>query len=168
MKKAFTLVELLIVIIIIGILATIAIPQYNKMVVKSHSPEAFVILSGLAKAVFIYYQQVNDFPWADGTSVFTVAQDVDFDLPAQTSYWKFDSGSGSWGSQYVGKVKVSDTHIFFGGTYELKRLPASGKFIQFHAQDKSMESHKVRYALHVSGAVQSDETLDEWATWSGF
>ena len=62
MKKAFTLVELLIVIIIIGILATMAIPQYQKMVEKTQWAEATSNLGVVRKAVLVYYQQFGFYP----------------------------------------------------------------------------------------------------------
>jgi type IV pilus assembly protein PilE len=50
MKKGFTLVELIIVIIIVGILASIGLTQYNKVVEKSRAAEARMVLGTLRSA----------------------------------------------------------------------------------------------------------------------
>ena len=50
MKKGFTLVELIIVVIIVGILASIGLTQYNKVVEKSRAAEARMILGTLRGA----------------------------------------------------------------------------------------------------------------------
>ena len=61
-QNGFTLIELMIVVAIIGILAAIAIPQYNNYVARTQVAEAFALLGPVKQALTLYYQENGDFP----------------------------------------------------------------------------------------------------------
>ena len=54
-KKGFTLIELLVVVLIIGILASVAVMQYQKAVMRSRASEAFIILKRAKDAFSLAY-----------------------------------------------------------------------------------------------------------------
>ena len=55
MKKGFTLIELLVVVLIIGILASLALPQYQKAVLKSRTAQCVLTLHAVDTAQEVYW-----------------------------------------------------------------------------------------------------------------
>lgn len=87
MKKSFTLIELLIVLVIIGIITAVAIPQYNKMAERAVLAEAVQTLDALATAMQMYYTETGKWPDQD-TGWDTITREVLIKFPP-TKYWTF-------------------------------------------------------------------------------
>ena len=66
-RTGFTLIELLVVVLIMGILASVAMPQYFKSVEKSRSSEAASVLSGIAASQERYFMQKGSYITAIGS-----------------------------------------------------------------------------------------------------
>ncbi|WP_153163156.1 prepilin-type N-terminal cleavage/methylation domain-containing protein [Zoogloea sp. 1C4] len=64
LQDGFTLVELLIVVVILGVLAAIAIPQFSASTDDSKAAALDATLSNLRTAIELYYQQHGSYPSA--------------------------------------------------------------------------------------------------------
>ncbi|WP_262415375.1 pilin [Vibrio sp. SCSIO 43132] len=61
-QQGFTLIELMIVVAVIGVLAAIAVPQYQKYVGKSEAATALASITGLRTNVETYVVEMGAFP----------------------------------------------------------------------------------------------------------
>ena len=108
-KAGFTLIELLVVVLIIGILAAIALPQYEKAVFKSRAAEAITILRSFYNAYRLCMLEQGRDHCAHNGSIFDNLS-IQFSAPTQTNctedsfciytkYWEF--GGDEDGCLYI-------------------------------------------------------------------
>lgn len=62
MQKGFTLIELMIVVAIIGILASVALPAYQDYTKRTHVAEGITLAAGAKSSVTEFYSSMGRFP----------------------------------------------------------------------------------------------------------
>ena len=87
LKEGFTLVEILIVVVIIGILAAIAVPTYFSYVERGYASDAKVQMKNILENAKLYYSENDDFP----DDVETLNLEGYANVPQSTlNKWQFD------------------------------------------------------------------------------
>ena len=97
MKKGFTLIEVLVVVLIIGILTSVALPQYQKAVIKSQFAQLKTLAHSIAEAEEVFYSLHNKYSGR--------FDELDVDTPAYITETTSAAGNTSryfdWGSCWL-------------------------------------------------------------------
>ncbi|MFM2344652.1 MAG: hypothetical protein RLZZ210_1263 [Pseudomonadota bacterium] len=133
-RKGFTLIELMIVIGIVGILAIIALPQYNNYVARSQATEAVNILGG-SKVVIAEFVSTN--------GRYPTQAELHEIYPIITT----DTGSVASSTKYLDAVTVGTANI--DGT---DRFTLTAKFKSANVNAK-LESKSIVFHTPVASAT---------------
>ena len=93
-KKGFTLIEVLIVVIILGILATLSVPQFTRMIKRARMSEAWAGLGAVRTAQSVYYMEMSNYAG--------VITDLDCDATAGDFAFTVTGGGGSYTATATG------------------------------------------------------------------
>ena len=100
MRRAFTLVELIVVVIIIGILLSVGIPQYRKALERSRGAEGYAGLAHIQQGEKVYYATYerylntsNDVSAPGTTGQMSSSDKIALDINLPQTGWYFNVSS---------------------------------------------------------------------------
>ncbi len=120
-NAGFALIELLVVVLIIGILAAVALPQYEKAVEKSRAAEALTLVRAIAGAEDVYYMANGNYA--------TDLRDLDLSFPgvSDTAYSGYSISTQNFDCR--GYMTPSDTTGTFKASCRRKPVEGSPYFL---------------------------------------
>ena len=139
-NKAFTLMELTAVVLILGILAAIGLPQYERAMEKSRAAEAFTMLGNIVTAEEMYVLQTGEF-----TDDFS---NLMLQMPLQPKN-KDASGSYSSGTGKAFDYDLSDCQ-YNTCTISAHRLQGANYAYEIRLSDMDMTGNKGVRTCHSS------------------
>lgn len=153
-QRGFTLIELLVVVLIIGILTSVAVPQYQKAVERSKAAEAITLLASIAQAYQVYYL-------ANGTFATKFAElDVDIPFKGNTKAVNVHNNTGDTKSNddWSFQIEKSDEYVTLFATRIDGKYKGAGVMVSFenpnfdaNKQVKCFERKSASYIIFDTG-----------------
>ena len=116
-NRGFTLIEVMIVVAIVGILATIALPHYNDYIIRSKIPEAISTLSD-ARVKMEQFFQDNRYYNVDG-SASVVCGNINI---AATTNFTYACSASNGGREYLWTATGKNDSPVKGFTYTVNQV----------------------------------------------
>lgn len=129
--KGFTLLEILIVVVIIGILASLAIPRYIKSTEVSNASEAYNNLNAIRKAEWVYYAERQDWIVAKDFNMLCIEDPNSMPQPPRKFTYTISVNAGNVSNPF------NLTASRQGGLY-------NGNYINMNANGDLDETHWLR------------------------